>query len=1172
MMKKRRSDKNNYRYGSFAAAMTVRLIVAITLAASIFIFISTLQVRGGASSPISLKSWSAEKWASSEPHRRTALSFLSSFSGLLSGTYARKISRRLYSYFGRGDLMGASGGPAYGGPAPRTESRVSETASNLVQNLLVEVTGDKSRRRRMGQACQQRLGSLTKTNIDERHDADSVELVKSSSQSWQDPDRLLGERKNVYQSNTFEVEVQAAGALISKHDIESQTPGVVTDIGEDVEPYEGMMLQVLPLDWVEEISKGGVETFDSNYQIARSSSDSEGTYASTQDSAGEPLPCVSSSHIGTISDEVIQYELLERIKMQLGLVDNHYLDFMYRPVLQTPDEEEENRGYEWTEDHAFAGGSHGEVWRARRKCPSQSESGGLRPPCNEGKKLIMKRLKVEHGYDLMEAGLREVYFGELLARDLQASDLFTKYEDHFFREIPIARAGRSSPKKRVELWIVFEHAGPSLRSYLYSPMSSGDFLLYQHSSFWRRMRMGVASDGSGGTSSAVSLLSETKKQTSKKGWFNKRPEKEKSGEGRTLIQKVLKDILTAADHLHRHGIVHRDIKPSNVMCNVDRGSSYKQMRREINDVHCVLGDFSSAVDSFTSANLYSNGGPSAAEQTTEYAPPESLFGSATSDLDFDRPQSYDSWSIGVVALEMLLGTPNVFSVDQRTTALLTHRMQKQGASEEEIRRALYLAALSNFCIFIPDGEKSRWPLRVGDPLEEVKMVKKTCNLQDFHSALRARDPLGIGFDSSSDSLLLLVWGLLAWAPANRLTASEALSQPYFNLSSNHETFNSAENIRSEDNHALETRIPNARVDTNATSFDIDEFVCPKCGKKFEDHNSCQQHARSRRHATFCSFSGDKLPPCLNAHAMLPSHPTSGYCDIQGRRATIEDFHTVHLDKNHQFFGVFDGHNGNLASKYAASFFYSQLVERLSDLDEDIVHDSNWKVELEEEMEGAFKDLHEDILDAVSRSPEGVMKLAGTTATVLFITAKAVVVANVGDSRAILSKGMSQPIELTMDHVASNREERTRIENLGGFVSSVGGTDRVNGTLAVTRSLGDAHLASLLSRSPHVFAMTKTEIRGHCEEGGKSDEEEMQSQDSPLCFIVLASDGLWDVMTNEDVSNMVLQVMEKYDPKRATISLEEGGAFQEAAKRLTQEAYVRGSSDNIGVAVVDIHGY
>ena len=272
------------------------------------------------------------------------------------------------------------------------------------------------------------------------------------------------------------------------------------------------------------------------------------------------------------------------------------------------------------------------------------------------------------------------------------------------------------------------------------------------------------------------------------------------------------------------------------------------------------------------------------------------------------------------------------------------------------------------------------------------------------------------------------------------------------------------------------------------------------------------------------------------------------------------------------FGVFDGHNGNLASKYAASFFYSQLVERLSDLDEDIVHDSNWKVELEEEMEGAFKDLHEDILDAVSRSPEGVMKLAGTTATVLFITAKAVVVANVGDSRAILSKGMSQPIELTMDHVASNREERTRIENLGGFVSSVGGTDRVNGTLAVTRSLGDAHLASLLSRSPHVFAMTKTEIRGHCEEGGKSDDEEMQSQDSPLCFIVLASDGLWDVMTNEDVSNMVLQVMEKYDPKRATISLEEGGAFQEAAKRLTQEAYVRGSSDNIGVAVVDIHGY
>ena len=119
-----------------------------------------------------------------------------------------------------------------------------------------------------------------------------------------------------------------------------------------------------------------------------------------------------------------------------------------------------------------------------------------------------------------------------------------------------------------------------------------------------------------------------------------------------------------------------------------------------------------------------------------------------------------------------------------------------------------------------------------------------------------------------------------------------------------------------------------------------------------------------------------------------------------------------------------------------------------------------------------------------------MKSTGTTATVLFSTESALVLANVGDSRAILSNGTSTPIQLSIDHVASNEVEKNRIKSLGGFVSSVGGTQRVNGTLAVSRSLGDAHLASLLSRKPHVVAMSKKEIQEHC-------------QGTPYCSMVIA---------------------------------------------------------------------
>ena len=143
------------------------------------------------------------------------------------------------------------------------------------------------------------------------------------------------------------------------------------------------------------------------------------------------------------------------------------------------------------------------------------------------------------------------------------------------------------------------------------------------------------------------------------------------------------------------------------------------------NMHCRLGDFSSGWDQYTNEHLYTKG-PTPGEQTNEYAPPESFVGPNWVPFYKDKPQSYDSWSIGVLALELLLGTPNVFSVDQRTNALLTYKMKRANASENEISNALYLAALSNFCIYIPSNDTSNkpqsWPLRHGDPLHKVSCV------------------------------------------------------------------------------------------------------------------------------------------------------------------------------------------------------------------------------------------------------------------------------------------------------------------------------------------------------------------------------------------------------------------------------------------------------------------
>jgi len=922
-------------------------------------------------------------------------------------------------------------------------------------------------------------------------------------------------------------------------------------------------------------------------------------------------------------EQVVQYTLLQREPVELGNVDVHWKDFAYRPVagvfeLETRsepgavdtiaplaarprrhtwddgvgvgDQQVSFRWWSWVshisqifhpnaigsadqsiiyeEDGRlpFAGGSHGEIWRARRRCPALA-GGGVGaadnsteafPSCDDGRDLIVKRLKIEHGFFVLEAGLREVYFGELLAREVESSSLFTTYVDHFFRERVLDVA---------ELWIVFENAGTSLRSFLYTAVDAGGFMLFQHSAFWRRLRRGIAGGGRSERDEAVVLFHPNHNQPpDHKHEETQNPERGSMG-GRALLREVLKQFVTAVAFLHERGIVHRDIKPSNIMCKTTPATKNGSIPRKIEAIRCLLGDFSSAWDEFSSRNLYVNG-PSSKEQTDEYAPPEVLFGSSWIPFSHERPSSYDSWSIGVVALELLLGTPSVFSVDQRTTALLTNRLQKEGANSLDIQRALYLAALSQFCIFVPTkSEGKSWPLRRGDPLYDVNFVKNKCTLKDFHSALRARDPLGIGFDDDEDSLLHLVWRLLAWNPLERLSASEALDHPYFTAQRNHHPGflrTTLPAIVPAVHNALEHQTLDPKLDMSSDMATITEFVCPGCGKIFADYNSCQRHARTRRHGAFCTYDRSQLPPCLNAHSMLPTHPTSGYCDIQGRRKTIEDFHTVHLGPMHQFYGVFDGHLGNLASKYAASSFYVEIEEYLSNIDDLIRNQTSqlvWQEEVAKQVIQSFEDLHLGIIEAVELSPGGVMDESGTTATILYVSSLAVVIANVGDSRAVMAQWLvdEKGIEyitarqLTIDHIASSDEERKQVLERGGFVSESGGIDRVMGSLAVSRSLGDIKLASFLSRTPYVRVMTKDEVLKQC---GKI----RTPEDSPPCFIILASDGLWDVMNNQEAVDLAWQVIK---------GNKNGTAYQDAAEVLTQEAYVRGSSDNIGVCIVAI---
>ncbi|MBA0647309.1 hypothetical protein Goklo_015204, partial [Gossypium klotzschianum] len=154
--------------------------------------------------------------------------------------------------------------------------------------------------------------------------------------------------------------------------------------------------------------------------------------------------------------------------------------------------------------------------------------------------------------------------------------------------------------------------------------------------------------------------------------------------------------------------------------------------------------------------------------------------------------------------------------------------------------------------------------------------------------------------------------------------------------------------------------------------------------------------------------------------------------------------------------------------------------------------------------------------------------AGSTASTAILVGDRLLVANVGDSRAVICRG-GNAIAVSRDHKPDQTDERQRIEDAGGFVMWAG-TWRVGGVLAVSRAFGDRLLKQYVVADPEI------------------QEEKI---DSSLEFLILASDGLWDVVSNEEAVAMIKPIQ---DP-------------EQAAKRLMQEACQRGSADNITCVVV-----
>ena len=151
--------------------------------------------------------------------------------------------------------------------------------------------------------------------------------------------------------------------------------------------------------------------------------------------------------------------------------------------------------------------------------------------------------------------------------------------------------------------------------------------------------------------------------------------------------------------------------------------------------------------------------------------------------------------------------------------------------------------------------------------------------------------------------------------------------------------------------------------------------------------------------------------------------------------------------------MFDGHGGPEVAHYAAEMLPRELINepyfKLRDYPRAL---TNLFRRIDELLDSARGEQHLTAINKQVQGPTTAEKIAhraGTTAVVLLMTKHTYYVANIGDSRAVLSRG-GQVVPLSFDHKPDLTEERNRIEKAGGFVKE----GRVNGTLSLSRSFGD----------------------------------------------------------------------------------------------------------------------
>lgn len=255
---------------------------------------------------------------------------------------------------------------------------------------------------------------------------------------------------------------------------------------------------------------------------------------------------------------------------------------------------------------------------------------------------------------------------------------------------------------------------------------------------------------------------------------------------------------------------------------------------------------------------------------------------------------------------------------------------------------------------------------------------------------------------------------------------------------------------------------------------------------------------------------------------------------KGLREHNEDNETIFVNLHNtneeyakiNLYGIYDGHGGKFVSKFISKNLPQYFIKK----ETSYPLTNKYIINSFKNIQNTLKNKHIDEAD-----------FAGSTCILVcdykFQGKRHLDIMNLGDSRCVISKKNIAQV-ITKDHKPNWPDEKKRIQKLGGDIYYDGSDWRI-GDLSVSRAFGDLDSQPYISQVPDIFRYKV----GHNDQ-----------------FMVIACDGLWDVLDNQTVVNFI--VSQCYDMECNRINKKTN-----IARMLSELALKKGSTDNITIIVI-----